>query len=141
MWETFDIYVHQPNVNMSNTTFQVLRLRNFVFDKCSEIIIFTIIFVVKSLKCFGWYNVGPASQTVAQHYISIGPMYRVIWCFWHRAFKGHQHNAVLSQKRRIVQSPNAVSMTVQRPGLWVNIEQYWLNDTCLLKVYNRPGDR
>ena len=24
-------------------------------------------------------NVGQASQTVAQHYISIGPMYRVIW--------------------------------------------------------------
>ena len=44
--------------------------------------IFTIIFVVKILKGFGWNIVGPASQTVGQHYISIGPMYRVIWCFW-----------------------------------------------------------
>ena len=30
--------------------------------------IFTIIFVVKSLRGFGWNNVGPSSQTVAQHY-------------------------------------------------------------------------
>ena len=35
-------------------------------------------FVVKSLKGFGWNNVGPASQTVAQHYFTIGPMYRAI---------------------------------------------------------------
>ena len=32
----------------------------------------------QSLKKFGWNNVGPASQTVAQLYVSIGPMYRVI---------------------------------------------------------------
>ena len=68
-------------MGMCNITFQVLRLSTFVFNKCSEIIIFTIIFVVKSLKDFGWNNVGPASQTVALHYISFGPMYRVIWCF------------------------------------------------------------
>ena len=68
-------------MNMSNITFQVLKLSTFVFTKCSEIILFTIVYVVKSLKGFDWNNVGPASQTVAQHYISIGPMYRVIWCF------------------------------------------------------------
>ena len=68
-------------MNMSNITFQVLSLSTFVFNKCSEIIIFTIIFEVKSLKGFGWNNVGPASQTVVQHYIGIGPMYSVIWCF------------------------------------------------------------
>ena len=34
---------------MSNNTFQVLRLSTFVFNKCSEIIVFTIIFVVKSI--------------------------------------------------------------------------------------------
>ena len=39
---------------------------------------FTIIFVAKSLKGFGWYNVGPALQTMAQHYFIIDPMYRVI---------------------------------------------------------------
>ena len=32
----------------------------------------------KLVKGFGWDNVGPASQTVANHYISIRPMYRVI---------------------------------------------------------------
>ena len=34
---------------MSNITFHVLMLSTFVFNKCSEIIIFTIIFVVKSI--------------------------------------------------------------------------------------------
>ena len=50
MWETF-LYT-SPYINMSNITFQVdlvLRLSTFVFNKCSEIIIFTIIFVVKSI--------------------------------------------------------------------------------------------
>ena len=54
-------------MNMSNKTFHVLTLNTFVFNKCSEIIIFTIIFVVKSkisLKGFDWNNVGPAAQTV-----------------------------------------------------------------------------
>ena len=37
----------------------------------------TIIFVVKGLKGFDWNNVGPASQTVAQYYFTIGLMYRV----------------------------------------------------------------
>ena len=41
---------------------------------------------------FDWNNVGPALQTVAQHYISIGPMYRVIWCFWRRDRKRHPHS-------------------------------------------------
>ena len=44
-------------MNMSNMTLQVLRLNTFVFNKCSEKKI-TIIFVVKSLKGFGWNNVG-----------------------------------------------------------------------------------
>ena len=63
---------------MSNITFEVPRLSTFAFKKFSEKKIFTIIFVVKSLKGFGWNNVGPASQTVAQHYFTIGPMYCVI---------------------------------------------------------------
>ena len=49
--------------------------------------LFTIISVVRSLKGLGWNTVGPASQTVAQHYISIEPMYRDIWCFWCRDVK------------------------------------------------------
>ena len=49
-----------------------------MFKKYSEKNVFTIIFMVKSLKGFDWNNVGPTSQTVAQHYLTIGPMYRVI---------------------------------------------------------------
>ena len=52
-------------MNMCNITFEVPRLSTFVFKKKSEKKIFTIIFMVKSLKGFGWNNVGPASQTVA----------------------------------------------------------------------------
>ena len=78
-------------MNMCNITFKVLRLSTFVSNKCSEKKnIFTILFVVnmvKSLRGFGWNNVGPASQTVVQHYISIGPMYGVIWCLWRRDVK------------------------------------------------------
>ena len=66
-------------MSMCNITFQVLRLSTFAFNKCLEKILFTIIFVVKSLKGFSCNNVGPASQTVAQHYFTIGPMYGVIW--------------------------------------------------------------
>ena len=89
-------------MNMSNITFQVLRLSTFVLNKCSEKKIFTIIFVVKSLKSFGWNNVGPVLQTMAHNYISIGPVYRVIWCFWRRDRKCY--------------------LSGQRRKLWVNIE-------------------
>ena len=74
-------------MNMSNITFEVPRLSTFVFKKSSEENIFTIIFVVKSLKGFGWNIVGPVSQTVSQHYFTIGPMYRVIWVV---AFRGNK---------------------------------------------------
>ena len=43
---------------------------------------FMIKYSDSTVKGFDWNNIGQASQTVAQHYISIGPMYRVIWCFW-----------------------------------------------------------
>ena len=46
-----------------------------------------IIFVVKSLKGFGWNNVGTASQTVAQDYFTIGPIYRGIQVEAFRAIK------------------------------------------------------
>ena len=66
----------------------------FVFKKSSEKKIFTIIFVVKSLKGFGWNNVGPASQTVAQHYFTIVPMYRVIRVV---AFRGIKRQGTITQ--------------------------------------------
>ena len=46
---------------------------------------------------FGWDNVGPASQTVAHHYISIMLMY-------------------------LSRGPSAVSMSGQRRKRWVNIK-------------------
>ena len=61
-------------LNMCNITFEVPRLSTFVCKKSLEKKIFTIIFMVESLNGFGWRNVGPASQTVAQHYFIIGPM-------------------------------------------------------------------
>ena len=64
-------FLYTGFLNMSNITFQVLRLSTFVLNKCSEIIIFTIIFVVMSLKGFGWNNHGPTSQTVAQHWANV----------------------------------------------------------------------
>ena len=50
------------------------RLITFVFKKSSEKNIFTIIFVVRGLKGFGGNTVGPALQTMAQHYSTIGPI-------------------------------------------------------------------
>ena len=108
-------------MDMSNITFQVLSLSSFVFNKCLEKIIFTIIFVVKSLKGFGWNNIGPAaaSQTVAQHYISIGPMYRVIWCFWRRDYKGHQHIAAVRKDGTITQC------CFNDGPAWKTVGQHW----------------
>ena len=79
---------------------------------------FTIKYRDDSSKGFGWYNVGPVSQTVAQHYISIGPMYCVIWCFWRRDRKRHPHKNAALKKH----GTNPVSMSGQRRRLWVNIE-------------------
>ena len=78
--------------------------------------------MIKSLEGFGWNNVGLASQTVAQHGISIGPMYRVIWVEAYLATvveKRHPHRNAPANSR---QSPIAVSMLGQHQRLWVNIE-------------------
>ena len=71
---------------------------------------FTIIFVAKSLKRVDWNNVGPALQTVAQHYLIIDPMYRVIRVV---AFQGGKCHPYGSQSRH-GQSLNSVSMVGQR---------------------------
>ena len=55
--------------------------------------LFTIIFVVKSLKGFGWNNVGPALQTVAQHYFTIEPMFRVILVVAYRGINRHRYGS------------------------------------------------
>ena len=59
--------------------------------------------MVKSLKGFCWNNV---ARTVAQHYFTIGPMYRVIWVAAFRGIKRHPYG---SQSKH-GQLPNSVSM-------------------------------
>ena len=72
MWETVDI---SEKIECLMSLDQVV-----LYLKREDLIaIIAIMFVIKSLKGYGWNNVGPASQTVAKHYISIGAMYCVIW--------------------------------------------------------------
>ena len=62
---------------------------------------------------------------MAQHYIGIGPMYRVTWCFW----------------RRDVKSRNVVSMTGQRQRLWVKIETALVEIHVFAQSIQQTGDR
>ena len=78
-------------MNMSSIAFEVRRLSTFVFKKSSGKKIFTIIFVIKSFN--DWNNVGPASQTVAQQYFTIGLLYRVSWVVASRGIKHHPHGS------------------------------------------------
>ena len=109
---------------MSNITFEVPRFSTFVFEKSSEKKIFTFIFVDKSLKGFGWNNVGPVSQTVAQNYVKIGPMYRVIWVVTFQGIKCHPYG---SQSKHGT-TPNSVSMLGQRRIQLTGIEPATLAD-------------
>ena len=117
-------------------TFQILSLSTFAFNECSDIIIFAIIFVVKSSKGFGLNNVGPASQTVDQHYISIGLSIVSSGVSDDGILKV---TSIMQKSEKTVQSPNPVSMTGQRRRQWVNIETILVECPC--NVYNRPGDR
>ena len=80
-------------MNMLNITFEVPRLRIFRVKKIFRKKIFTIIFLVQSHKGFRWNNVGSASQTVAQNYFTIGPMYRVIRVVAFRGIKCHPYGS------------------------------------------------
>ena len=73
-----------------------------MFKKSSEKHLFKIIFMVKSLKGFGWDNVGPASQTVAQDYFTFGPVYRGIQIVAFRGIKRHPYG-IHSKHRTITQ--------------------------------------
>ena len=80
--------------------------------------------VVKSLKKFGWNTVGPASQTVAQRYFTIGPMYRVIRVLaflatWDESVTHIAVAAVLCHK---------VDLCIQNAGLLLGHRQtHWIN--------------
>ena len=95
--------------NMCNIRFQVLRLGTFVFEKFS-----------KKVTGSGWNNVGPASQTVAQHYINIEQMCREYLVFL--APGCSSVTSLMQLSENTVQSPNAVKRTGQRRSMWVDIE-------------------
>ena len=78
-------------------------------------------FEVKYIRLY-WNNVDPASQPVAQQYISIWPICRVIWCFWLRDESITSIVTPMQQSEHTVISPNAVSIPGQPRRLWVNIE-------------------
>ena len=70
----------------------------------------------KSLKVFGWNNVGPASQT-ASITSALGQ------CIASSGVSTAGLKSVTSiTRKKTVQSPNAVSMTGQRRRLWIDIE-------------------
>ena len=98
-------------MNMCNIT----RLSTFVFKKSSE-----NIFVVRSLKGFGWNIVGSASQTMAQHYFTIGPMDPFIRVVAFREIK--RQCTRMAVRANMGQSPNSVSMLGQRRVRLTGIE-------------------
>ena len=82
--------------------YSVPRFSTFVFEKS----------LVKSLRGFGWNNVGPTSQTVAQHYFSIGVMYRVIRVV---AFRGDKMSPVWQlEQTKICFNVGPASNTIDR---------------------------
>ena len=91
--------------------FDATKLPQFlVLPICN--IVQTIIRTCRSLKGFGWYIDGPAPQTVAQHYFTIGPMYRVIRVV---AFRGIKRQCTrMAVTANMGQSPNSVLMLGQR---------------------------
>ena len=90
-------------MNMSTITFEVPRLSTFVFNKSSEKKIFTIIFVVKSLKGFGfeycWLSAADGSPTLFHN--------------WANASCYPGNVTRVTGRANTGQSPNFVSMLVQ----------------------------
>ena len=80
-------------------TVDIFKVKYFRVEKIFRKKIFTIIFVVRSLMSFDWNNVGSASETVAQHYLKIGPMYRVVRGGGVVAFRGIKLHPYGSQSK------------------------------------------
>ena len=87
-------------MNMCNITFQVIRLSTLSLTRVQKKIV-TIIFVVKSLKGFGWNNIGSASvdggPASHQHWANVS-CYLV---FWRR---GEKRPRIMQQSENTVQS-------------------------------------
>ena len=125
-------------MNMCNITFEVSRLSTFVFKKYSEKNKPSRLNNSdKSLKGFDWNNVGPASQTVTQHYISIGPMHRVIW------FSGAEIKAspgACSSQKKLYNCSMLFQFRASVEDCGSTMKQHWVNAQFLCKVYSRPSD-
>ena len=95
MWETVDISVHQPyedvQYNVSGPHVKYFR--------------------AQSSEKYKLNNVGPASQMLAQHYFTTGPMYRVIRLVPFRGIK--RQCTRMAVRANTAQSPNSASMLGQ----------------------------
>ena len=100
-------------MKMSNITFEVAKSNSCVFQKVLS-------------------AVDQASKLVSQHYISIGPIYRVIRVVAFLATGGakrHPHSSP-SKHGSITQCCFNVGQASKTLG--PTLKQYWVNGTCLL---------
>ena len=74
----------------------------------------------KSLKGFGWNNVGPATQMVAQYYFTIGPMYLGSGPSDHRRWNCHPYSNC--RKVTYIYIQNAGLLLGHRQTRWINIK-------------------
>ena len=96
-------------MNMSNITFEVHRL-----SKCSEKLYSGLNIVIRAERVL-------VEIMLAKRCISIGPMYRVIWCFWRRDRKRHPQNKV--------QSVNVFQCRARVENCGSTLKQHWVNAT------------
>ena len=90
-------------MNMWNITFQVLRLSTFVFNKCSEKKYSRLYLWLRAWRVLVGIMLAQRRRCWPSITFSIGPMYCVIWCFWHRMLMCHQHNAAVRKHGTITQ--------------------------------------
>ena len=130
-------------MNKSNITFEVTRSNTCVLKKCPEKNIFSIIFVIIELECcFCWNNVGSASQTVSQHYISISRMHRVS-CEVILLATREERLTCTQSKQTLDNHPTLCQCWTSIEDCGSALKQHWVNVLCLLmcwrKVYSRPS--
>ena len=99
--------------------------------------------MIKSLKGFGWNNIGPASHMVAQHDISVGPMYRVIWVVAFLATGWESVTCIEMSQRTRDNLPMLFYCWASVRDCGSTLKQHQVNAMCLLmhwrKVYSRPS--
>ena len=128
-------------MNMCNITFEVPRLNTFIFNVFRKKIL-TIIFVVRSLKAFGWNNVEPdGGPTLFQTCANVS------------CYPGDKVSRTrMAVRANTGQSPNSVSMLGQRrirltgiePSMGCDagptLDRYWVGRStlCVPGTSDRP---